>query len=238
MKLSKIMWGLFFIAAAALLVMNGMGFNIGLNLWSLLLTIVLIPTIVMGIMKRNFFNLFFGLGFLLIVYQHPLGIERLVPWTVLAAALLLSIGFSILFKPKYTGSSFSYTDKTHCGSSETTEHINSEDDEVSCRVNFGGGTKYIYSDSFQRGYFECSFGGLSVFFDNVVLHPNGAEIMVDCSFGAIELYIPREWNLVLDVDAMLGAVDAAKYRNNIQSSGPLVTIKGNVKLGAIEIKYI
>lgn len=36
----------------------------------------------------------------MIIYDEPLGIEGLTPWTVLVAALLLSIGFSLLFGTK------------------------------------------------------------------------------------------------------------------------------------------
>jgi len=239
MKRNNIMWGFFFIAAAALVVINQMGYFAGIGLWSLLLTILLIPVIGFGIRSRNFFNIFFGTAFLLIIYERPLGIQALVPWTVLAAALLLSIGFSILFRPNFKN--WTHSDHWHANwgshhSYESAEDVDANGSEVNCYVSFGDSSKYIHSDSFQKGYCECNLGHLSVYFDNVELHPNGAEITMNCSLGSMELYLPRHWNVKINVDAILGGVDEMPRREI--PHGPTVTISGQVRLGALEIKYI
>ncbi|MGL6202030.1 MAG: LiaF transmembrane domain-containing protein [Lachnospiraceae bacterium] len=241
MRTNKLLWGLFFIAAAVLVVLNQLGYSNGISLWGLLVTILLLPVVFYGILHRNFFNFFFGIAFLLIVYQHPLGIERLVPWTVLAAALFLSIGFSIIIKPK--GTPFWHGDwHGHWGSrtntseyTEYTEHVDVDGNEVNCRVSMSGSIKYLHSDSLQKGSFECSLGSLKVYFDNVVLHPDGADIYVNCSLGSVELFIPRNWPVMINVDSALGGVDE-KPRRDIPS-GPPLRIHGSVKLGALEIKY-
>jgi len=239
MKTNKILWGLFFIAAAALVILNQLGFSTGISLWGLLITIILLPVIFYGLVRRNFFNFFFGIAFLLIVYQHPLGIQRLVPWTVLAAALLLSIGFSIIFKPKYLhGNHWGGHWGSHSSNhdyAETTEHLDIDGSEVSCNVSMAGSVKYLHSDSLQRGRFECSLGYLKVYFDNVELHPDGADLYVNCSLGSIELFVPRHWPVMLNVDTALAGVDEAPRRES--TYGPALRITGNVKLGALEIKY-
>jgi len=241
MKTNKILWGLFFIAAAALIVLNQLGFSTGISLWSLLITVILLPVVVLGLARRNFPNFFFGIAFLLIVYQHPLGIERLVPWTVLAAALLLSIGFSIIFKPRYFPFHHNHWDgewTSHTRTdeySETTEHVDVDGSEVNCRVSLAGSVKYLHSDSLQKGNFECSLGYLKVYFDNVELHPNGADLYVNCSLGSMELFIPRSWPVMLDVDTSLGSVNETPRRE--APTGPTLRINGRVSMGSLEIKY-
>lgn len=237
MKGKKVLWGGFFIAAAVLIVINQMGYFTGIGLWSLLLTILVVPIIGHGIRHRNFFNIFFGVAFLLIIYERPLGIGELVPWTVLVAALLLSIGFTILFKPKYKG--WEHRIDMHrgkgCGEYSDQEIIDSED-EVNCSVSLGDSSKYVHSTALQRGRIDCSLGHLSVYFDHAALHPNGAEIRVDCSLGGMELYIPRDWNVQINVDAALSGVTETPRRE--PGTGPILLITGSVSLGSLEIKYI
>lgn len=241
MKKSKLLWGLFFIAAALLVVINQMGYFTGIGLWSLLITVVMIPVIGHGVRYRNFFNIFFGIAIILIVFEQPLGIGRLVPWTVLAAALFLSIGFSIIIKPKYQHWHHAeyWNDEWRKHSHEhyeSTEHIDIDGSDVSCRVSMGGSSKYLHSDSLQKGYFDCSLGYLKVYFDSVELNPDGAEIFVNCSLGSMELYIPRTWNVRINVDATLAGVSETPRRD--ATFGPTLTISGSVRLGAVEIKYI
>lgn len=239
-KNNKLLWGLFFIAAAVMVVINQLGFFINLSVWSLLVVIMMVPVITHGIRHRNFFNIFFGLAILLIIFQHPLGIQKLVPWTVLAAALLLSIGFSILIKPKHRGCHHSqhwgeYWAERH-NSSADGAHSDDYDDEVNSSVSFGESSKYVHSENFRAARLDCSFGHLSVYFDGATLHPDGAEIFVNLSFGSVELYLPHSWNTQIGIDTSLAAVDE-KPRQEI-SVGPPVRIIGAVSVGAVEITYI
>lgn len=240
MKGRKLVWGVFFIAAAVLLVVNQLGYFTGVNLWSLLLTIMIVPVIGSGLARLNFFNVFFGIAFLLIIFAKPLGITALVPWTVLFAALFLSIGFSILIKPRRWPGSLGMHGHNWSGHNhnyeeyETVDHV--EGNDVNCYVSMGGSCKYLRSDSLESGRFECSLGYLKVYFDNVILSPKGANIYLDCSMGNIELFIPRNWNVKLNIDSMMGNV--GEQHHTYTQDAPSLTITGNVKLGNIDIKYV
>ena len=240
MKLNKLLWGVFFIAAAVLMVINQLGYFTGLNMWSLLFTILVIPVISSGLYRRNFFNVFFGIAVLLIVFAKPLNITALVPWTILVAALFLSIGFSILFKPKYRNISNSWHDRSwdshnhNYTEQETVDHVDGND--VNCSVSLGGSCKYLHSSSLETARFDCSMGYLKVYFDNVQLHPGGAVVNVDCSLGSMDLYFPRDWNIVIDVNCIMGNVEENQHLHN--PAGPSLTIRGNVRLGNLGIKYV
>ena len=105
------------------------------------------------------------------------------------------------------------------------------------KLSFGSSSKYIHADALKSGQFSCSFGTLSVYFDQAQLDPDGAEIYLDCSFGEIKVYCPREWKIVDKLKASLGSV-----RNDLRSrstpDGPSVVLNGGTSFGSIEILYI
>lgn len=53
-----------------------------------------------GIRNVNFWEILFSIAFICIIYDDWLGITALTPWTVLGAALLGSIGLSLIFKKR------------------------------------------------------------------------------------------------------------------------------------------
>lgn len=242
MKVEKKFWGIFCIAAAILVIVNKLGYFTGINLWSLIFTVILVPIIVSGFLRRNYFNLCFGIAFLLIVYAKPLHITALVPWTVLTAAMLLGIGLSILLPSEHgwTGQFHSHHDDTfkrhhsNYEKHETFDHVDGND--VNCYVSMAGSCKYLHSDCLRSGTFDCSLGYLKVYFDNVQLHPDGAEINVSCSLGNTELYIPADWPVIINIDCVLGNVN--EHTRTEVFGGPALTITGKVQLGNLEIVYI
>ena len=229
MKIRKWIYGLFFIGAAALVVLNQLGHFEGLKFSSLILTILLIPVLIESLIHLNFFGVFFSIALGGIVYAAPLGIESLTPWPILIAALLLSIGFSLIFKKKPDFKNF-----FGCVS-ETTEVLEGAD--VSGTVAFSESTKYLDSDCIEKGVFKCSFGSLKIFFENSTLHENGATINVECSFGSIQLYVPKAWQIHNKATSAFGAVEEKGVTSSVKE-GPVVTLTGAISFGAVEIYYI
>lgn len=99
-KWSKLFWGLFLILMGIFLVISKMGLIKGIGFWSVFFTIIFAALFIRGLVKRNFTAIFFSIAFLCIIYDDQLGITALTPWTVLLAALLLSVGMNILFHKK------------------------------------------------------------------------------------------------------------------------------------------
>jgi len=239
MKIKNLFWGLFFVLAAAVVIINQLGYFAEINLFSLLFTIFMIPIIITSIAHVNFSGILFPIAFLCIVFAKPLGITDLTPWPVLGAALLGSIGLHFIFGgPKYKTHIYNHT-KSHIEDMEQgfTEIVDEPDDNfVDFRVKFGASVKYVNSKNLQKANLSCSFGALKVYFDNTKIHEKGAVINVDVSFGAIELFIPREWNLVNGVNCSLGGIEEKNPRK--ESGGPTVTLTGNASLAGIEITYV
>jgi len=240
-KANKWLWAGFFICAAVLLVINQLGIFPGISLFSMLCTIVLVPVFIVSLAHLNSFGIFFSAAFLLILYDQPLHIEQLTPWTVLIAALLLSIGFTFLIRPRHwphwhskDGPFWGYRGDRF---QDCAESVNGED--VSCSVNLGSSSKYLYSPSLKSASLNCSLGSLKVFFDQSLPHPQGCEIFLDCSMGSIELYIPKTWKVIFDVETSLAGIEERNRPSYIEAPGaPTLTLKGRISIGSVEITYI
>lgn len=230
MKVRNVLWGLFFIAAGGLIIANQLGYLAGIGLFSLIVTIILIPVIVKSAMHLNFWGILFPFALLGIVYAEPLGITALTPWPILAVALFGSIGLSLIFGK---------TNYHHCSyhNENFDQVINEPDgDTIELGVKFGSSIKYVNADDFKRGDFGCSFGAMKVYFDNAKLNPAGAEINIDVSFGALELYIPKSWNVANKLSTSFGGVE--EKNRNYNAEGSTVILNGRVSFSGVEIIYV
>ena len=239
MKNKNWFWGLFFIAAAALIVLSQFGVLSDVSLISLILTILLIPVIIKSAIALNFTGILFPIAFLGIIYAEPLGITNLVPWPILITALFLSIGFHILFG-KHIGNFINISgSNSSCFSNDEhfKEIVNNQDESnVEYRVNFSSGVKYINSENLKNVKLSCSFGALKAFFDNSTPDENGVTIYLDSSFSGVELYLPKEWKIVNNLNVSLSGVEEKNRR--VDSNGPTVTFLGNISFSGVEIIYI
>ncbi len=227
---SKIFWGLFFLMSAAFVIINQLGYYTNLELLPLLLTIFIGAILIKSLYRINFFGILFSLAFLAIIYSNQLGLQSITPWPVLITAFLASIGLSIIFN------------RSHCQIKHNHhEHfdqvINDKDsDVVNFEVSFGSSIKYVNSDDFKSASLRCSFGALKVYFDNAKIVGDTATINLDASFSGIEIYIPKDWKIVNNVDSSLGAVEEKNNSNSVSTK--TVTITGHVSLAGVEITYI
>jgi hypothetical protein len=235
MKRNNLFWGIFFIIAAIAVIAGKLGYFTGFNIYSIALTILLVPVIIQSIENSNFGGILFPLAIIGIIYAKPLGIESITPWPLLLTALLASIGLSMIF-----GNSRCH--RGRCGGKILDDEnfdtiVNSEDNSiVDYSVKFGSSIKYVNSKDLQKANLGCSFGALKVYFDNTSLNENGAEICLDISFAGVELYIPKTWKTVNEVNVNLA--DVEEVNSKVESNGPIVRITGKINLGGVQIIYV
>jgi len=97
MKRERVFWGLVLILGGVFLIISKLGYFPDINVFSLLLTILLAVIILKSLIRVNFPGILFPIAFISIIYDDQLGITSITPWTVLVAALLGSIGLSMIF---------------------------------------------------------------------------------------------------------------------------------------------
>lgn len=235
MKMKKWFWGLFFILAGVAIIINSLGIFTSINIISLLLTLCLIAIMIKSIMYLSFSGFLIPLALIGVIYAKELNIMNITPWPLLITALLLSIGLEIIFGSLQKKVYFS---KYHKDISEHFSEIIDEDDndEVNYQVRYGSGVKYVNSDNLKIAHLNCVCGALKVYFDNSKVSDEGAQIILNASLSGVELYIPKEWNVIIDAQASLSGVEEKNRR--LKSDGPKVVIKGRLNLSGIEIIYV
>ncbi len=232
-NMKSIFWGIFFIFAAVLIVVNQLGYLGEVNVFSLGFTLLLVPIMVKSISYLNFFGVFFPLAIIGILFEKQLGFQKIVPWPILLIALFLAIGFEIIFH----NNKHKHRYWEHKGPDKYEKVIDMPDSNVvDLKVHLGSSIKYVNTQELQRANLSCSFGAMKVYFDRANVHEEGAEIRMDVTCGGVELYIPRTWKLIHNVNVSLGGIEEKNYRGE-EGSIPVV-LTGNVSLSGIEIIYV
>ena len=178
----------------------------------------------------NFWEILFSIAFICIIYDEPLEITALTPWTVLGAAFLGSIGLSLIFggkKRKW---------KTVTGNVGTSSSEQYTGKEIRCENSFGSAIRYINSDNFRRAAIENNFGSLSVYFDNAIVQEGSANVSVENNFGETNLYIPKEWKIQNNLDRSFGAI--RETGSSIGTSSTVLYLNGSANFGEIHLHYI
>lgn len=235
----NIFWGLLFLLGAFAVLAGKMGLFEGVGFWSVLVSIGLTGILIDGIVRRSWEMILFPLAFLAIVNSRVLGIEKLVPWPVLGAALLGSIGLSMLFpmKSRHGLHLLQLGGSGEVGEEEYHETVGDDGaQQVNCEVSFHSSVKYIRCSRLKRACLESSFGNLVVYFDNAELMDHEAAVDVNVSFGHMELYVPAGWHVIRSVSTSFG--HAQEYGQSGTQTGDILTIKGEVSFGSLEVHHI
>ena len=246
-NISKVIWGLILILLAVGIIMYKLGspalaFLPGFKVWQIILGIVFLAILIDSIAKLSFEGIMFSIAFLCIVFAEQLKIQKLVPWTVLLAALLLSIGFNMIFGKHRRQNKHPYVENGSCSENSTyflpaKEAETVEGEYIYERASFGGVTKYIHSDNFNYAQLENSFAGMEIFFDKVQVPSGHATIEINSSFGGVEIYVPKEWKVVNNVSSFAGAceVDDRSWTGDTDVE---ISLIGSNRFGGVEVKRI
>lgn len=238
-SIDKLFWGLFFVAGAVMLILSKLGTLPDLSFLSIVFTIIFAWTFLKGIFSINFFEILFSAAFLAWIYDDVLGITALTPWTLLGAALLGSIGLSLLFPGKHRWHVFRHNSSDD--SIPYAEEVVDIPDEETIHLenSFGASIKYINSQNFRNAHLETSFGEMKVYYDNAFTTEKQVYTKIDVAFGNMVLYVPKTWQVINNIDCSFGAVDIKNQKSYTPlPEAPVLVITGSVAFGGAEIIYV
>ena len=83
-----------------------------------------------------------------------------------------------------------------------------------------------------------SFFGIrtTTYFDKAHIQGDSAQIIVDVSFGSVELFVPKNWNIIKSADSSFGGIE--EKNNNAVKDGPTVYLEGDISFSGVTIYYI
>ncbi len=223
--------GIMFILAGAGLILNKLGYFQDIKLLNIFLGIILLYYAIKNMYKRNFGGVLFPLAFIGILFSKELGIGAITPWPLLGAALLGSIGLSLIFKPKkiYINGDFYFGE-------EVMNRMWIDDDGTAyMSVKFNSSVRYLSLADFKKAVAVSKFGDMKVYFDGSHIEDE-AVFNADVKFGNMTLFVPREWFVVDQVDILFG--DFKTVGNSYGDSGKKLIVTGEVKFGDLKVIYV
>ena len=236
---SKLIWGTFLLLAAAFVLFNQFNDFANLGIGSIIAAVLSLVFLVQCLADRNFALLPIPLAVLYIIFRTPLALPHIQTRTVILSSVLASIGLAVLLPHKYRRCHHEFK---HFAKTGDQQQVNAEssnnDNNPSVSVNFGAISRRLYADSLETVQLYCNFGAMEIFFDQAELNPNGAEAAINCSFGAIKLFLPKHWRVIDKLNCSLGGVDMDKRFTASEENAPQLTLSGSVSLGGIEVRYI
>ena len=205
---SRIFWGLIFLAAGAAIVLNQLGVFpfMDLSLGNMIWTVVLVIILIKSLANKFWFGVFLSAAFLIMIFGDIIGLPTdLRWWPIFGAAVFLSIGFTILFRPKkrkwyYFGGSYDYDDacaerdRVNNGRRVDAEFIyddsntcqNSEGETYQNSNNTGDNTNSTSSSSDNESeiYAKASFGSTIKYVNS----KSFKRALLNCNFGSMKVY--------------------------------------------------
>lgn len=243
----NVFWGILCLLAAAALIVDRLGvFGEAFSFWGLIASAFLAALAVNGLWKRDWGTALFSLAFLAIVNDELLQIEQLTPWPVLGAALLGTIGLRMLFPGGRKMKEYmvnvnipGITDGNGENDREEYSEIVGEDGGtvVNCDLSFASAAKYLQCEKISEANLNTDFGKLEVYFqDTPLLSGKKIHVNAGTSFGSVELYVPKSWNVICMPDSTFGSVK--EYGEPNPDGENTMTIKADTSFGSINIHYV
>lgn len=244
MRKQRWVWGIFFLLGAGVLIASKMGWiGYEIGTFTIIASIFLLAILIQSVVYVMIPGIVFSAAFLSMLYAQTLGITRLVPWTILGAALLLTIGLSLIFHNHgfhHHGRRWSQHHRGNWQRMESDDGVIegevADDSQTDISVRMGSAIRYVQAENVKQINIDAYMGNIKVYLDQAHIKDDQAEIYVDGELSGIELYVPRDWNVKMQNSIYLAGVDEKGLESTKQ--GPTVMIKGKLHLAGLTIVYI
>jgi len=102
---------------------------------------------------------------------------------------------------------------------------------------FSGSKRKFTDQEFKGGKIDVVFGGIELDLTHTTLAVGKNELIIDCVFGGVNLLVPSDWNIHIDVNTVMGGfIDKRNVIKNEANNGRELYIKGSAVFGGGEIK--
>lgn len=243
-KVSRIFWGVFFIACAGFVVLNQMGiWTYKLGFWAIVGSIIFLLTLIDGLINRRITESIFSIAFLLMIYAQPLHITRLVPWTILLAALLVSIGLGVIFRNRFHTIVYAnkkikdFRNKREDFSNNLfTDTVNKEKGaHISISQTMSDTSRYVHSKALEDIQVKAKMSDVNIYLDDAKAAGDQVDLLLDLTMSDLVVYLPLSW----EVDnQMSGGFSDLEIAGSSNGGGPVLRLSGHASMSDVKIKYI
>lgn len=235
-------WGIFLVLAAAYLIISRLGYLPAVGVFTIIATIVCIAAFVHSLLHLSFGGMLFPLAFIGILYDKQLGITAITPWTILAAALLGTIGLNLIFSKVKWKRKWKHHTWKHHGEHITGQNDHFSDDEniegenIYMKSSFSSLLRYVTSDNLLFAELEANFSGVKIYFDEAKVPSGNATLNLNVNFSGVELFVPQNWKVINHLDSSFVGVSV---KGKTPSGGAVtLTLEGDSSFSGITIYYV
>lgn len=240
----RIFWGIFFLACAGFVVANQMGIlTYKLGFWAIVGTIIFALALIDGVVNLRITESVFSIAFLLMIYAQPLHIARLVPWTILLAAVLISVGLGIIFRNRFH--TVVYANKKikdfRNKRENLSDHIftdtvsNDNGAHVVINQNLSDASRYVHSKALETIDVNGKMGDINIYLDDAQTAGNQVTMLLNITMSDLTVYVPLSWEVNTDINPTFGDLEIDGSSNG---GGPTLIITGHASMSDIKIKYV
>lgn len=148
--------------------------------------------------------------------------------------LFILVGIMLLFKQRRHHFNSQWNDgKT----GYAREMYRSEDGFIVSDNTFGTIQQIVLDPVFRGARIRNTFGGTVLDLRRSKLEAPHTFIDIDCTFGGVEIYLPSDWNLQTQLDALIGGCEDKRYNSSVEIDNEhILIVRGKVSFGGIEFK--
>ena len=236
-KLNKFIAALVLVVAGIVILAHNLGavndyaFRIIIS-WQMLLIVMGATSLFKGNLLPGFALLGVGVYFLLprIVGQEAEWLRNYWP------VFLIFLGLILLFR-RHKSPRNKWQRRRRCydgGGARRTER--SSDGFVTVEVSFGNSQHIVLDPVFRGADLTSGFGSITLDLRRTSLEAPETFIDVNCSFGAVELFVPHRWCLFSEMDNTFGSCEDKRFANHEIDMEHKVIVRGDILFGSLEIK--
>ncbi len=235
-RLLRILIGLLFVLAGALLFLRLSGIEVPFNIpayffsWQMILIIFGLFLLFSGGNRNTGLTLLIIGAAFLARDIFGIGLGQMIRYAI---PLLLVIAGLLLLFPRIRSKKKRRWEKRW-----NSRNVDTSSELQAVHI-FSGGSRLIRSDSFRGGEIVCIFGGSDLHFRECKLSPGDNILNVSCVFGGVDLYIPNDWTIRSDMTTILAGVSDKRIKTSVSSPGDpekVLVIKGFLMFAGLEIK--
>ena len=233
-RVNDILRGLVLIAVAVCLVLWKLGklslrFSIaGVSWFWVIVAIGLAIVAVTSLCELNFGGVFFPAAFICMIFAKPWHLEALTPWVVLVVAVLLTMAFERMFPMR--GGKRNFLINKH--------GYESDGKYAYFALRMGESAKYFRQEELENVDLTMTMGGMSVYFDNVIVPSGEIKIHTKTAMGETHLFVPRDWKIENDVRCTMGESSFSGMQDESNENSIRCVIDGSVFCGELVIDRI
>lgn len=173
-----------------------------------------------------------AVGTIFILPKIALGISMGTFWPLVFVVVGIVIIVSLKSNPRSRQKYYDRRYRDRVGDS----HYESDGGFINSSSNFNTVRHIVIDPIFKGAILQASFGGTVLDLRKTSLEEGDTYIEIECTFSGVEIYVPTDWNVVIDMQPVFGGVDDKRFRTGADIPGRRLIIRGKITFGGVEIK--